>query len=479
MKAMQEQTPYNTSPEQGWSQMKVLLDREMPVQKRSRRTIFFWWSFTSLMLIGLSGTVAYQKGWMQNAISPLPLHQNANQNLQKDQNLQHENQKADQNLQKEQNSQKEKISSGNNDFAANSSSNEASSINQNKPLAATPRPNKSAAFKQAPNHKETGNKNNSSEGPVALVASAPPIKPSTVGPVVEPAEELVTTPLDQNKEEVLTNIQLVRHDQSESAVTENVPSLDMMFFTIPEDELGPVLADEFVPVVKHHPTINPGIEANVLTAFNGGVGWYAGAVADVKIASRFSLTTGLGYRAFNPDANLFSASKADVGSPLSSNELIQIDTLFDGFYVPSEAVNKASYEELDPVIESVHQWQASAGMDWRFSKRFSVEGGFGIAFRTRAFSEYPIVPPNYPINSAYSAQFSNSLDGYEVIRQTMTSCFAGLTYHIGKHIALKAQWFHTFQPYLDTDRNETSLVSFKQRDDYIRGITLGLKYSIL
>src|SRR6188472_3873427 len=116
MKAMQEQTPYNTSPEQGWSQMKVLLDREMPVQKRSRRTIFFWWSFTSLMLIGLSGTVAYQKGWMQNAISPMPLHQNANQNLQKDQNSQHENQKADQNLQKEQNSQKEKISSGNNDF---------------------------------------------------------------------------------------------------------------------------------------------------------------------------------------------------------------------------------------------------------------------------------------------------------------------------------------------------------------------------
>jgi hypothetical protein len=142
-------------------------------------------------------------------------------------------------------------------------------------------------------------------------------------------------------------------------------------------------------------------------------------------------------------------------------------------------VNNASYQELDPVIESVHQWQASAGMDWRFSKRFSVEGGFGIAFRTRAYSEYPIAPTSYPNSSAYNVEFSNSLEGYEVIRQTMTSCFAGLSYHIGRHIALKAQWFHTFQPYLDTERNEISFVSFKQRDDFIRGITVGMKYSIL
>jgi hypothetical protein len=101
----------------------------------------------------------------------------------------------------------------------------------------------------------------------------------------------------------------------------------------------------------------------------------------------------------------------------------------------------------------------------------------GVAFHTRAYSEYPIVPVSY-INSVES-KTSNSLEGYEVVRETMTSCFAGLTYHLGRHVAIKAQWMHTFKPYLNTEQNNAALASFQQRDDFIRGITFGLKYSIL
>jgi hypothetical protein len=344
MKAMQEQTPYNTSPERGWSQMKFPprqgdASTKTITQGDLLLVVLRWtnadWTVRHSSLSAKLDAKRIQSFAIRSAYSAE--REFAGQQHLQNQHLQNENQKVDQNLQNEQNSQQKKMDSGNNEFAANTSSNEASSAKQNKLVAAAPKPNKSVAAKQHTNYQGVGNKRIDNEGTVALVSSAPQSGSSTVNPIVEPIEEGVTAQGDQNNDEVLTTIQVLRQDQSELGVTENVPSLDMVFFTIPEDELGPVLADEFVPVVKHHPTINPGVEANVLTAFNGGIGWYAGAAADVKIASRLSLTTGLGYRAFNPGAKLFSTSKADVGSGVAGNELVRIDTLFDGFYVPSES----------------------------------------------------------------------------------------------------------------------------------------------
>src|SRR5688500_15337595 len=42
MKIMQEQHPYRMTPEQGWSNMTYILDKAMPVDRRSRRPIFLW-----------------------------------------------------------------------------------------------------------------------------------------------------------------------------------------------------------------------------------------------------------------------------------------------------------------------------------------------------------------------------------------------------------------------------------------------------
>src|SRR5687768_13822243 len=56
MKIMQEQRPYKMTPEQGWSQMTVVLDEAMPVARRSRRTLIYWWAaaaVTSFAIIAL------------------------------------------------------------------------------------------------------------------------------------------------------------------------------------------------------------------------------------------------------------------------------------------------------------------------------------------------------------------------------------------------------------------------------------------
>jgi hypothetical protein len=170
---------------------------------------------------------------------------------------------------------------------------------------------------------------------------------------------ITATTEERSNEEVLTYIQVLHSDPQDFGITESLPALEMSYFTIPEDELAPVQASEFTPAAKRHATINPGIEANVLAGFNGGAGLYAGATADVKLTKRLHLTTGLGYRSFDPSAEVFSSAQADLAAVPYNNSIVKIDTLFDGFYVAGEAINNASYQDLDPVIESVHQWQST------------------------------------------------------------------------------------------------------------------------
>ena len=476
MKVMQEQTHYNTSPEQGWSQMNAILDQEMPVQKRSRRMIFIWWSFAALLMVGLTGTLAYQQGWMHKAFQPMPLIETTPPQQQHQDNIQ----------------QEPIASESGNDFAANSSSNQSAILNNDNSAVSAdakstqsksrqPKTTESTSTKSTSTKSNTTNKasqGNKSLGTENNLTSATAESESfnAQTPITQ-TEEIAINTTDQYNEEVLTNIQVLHSDPQDKGVTESVPVLEMGYFTIPEAELATVQVSEFTSPGKKQVKINPGIEGNVLAGFHNGAGLYAGATADVKLAKRLSLTTGLGYRTFDPSAELFSLAESDLAAAPYNNSIIKNDPQFDGFYVVGESINNASYQDLDPVIESVHQWQAQAGLDWRFSGKFSLEGGLGIAFHTRAYSEYPIVPVSY-INSAVS-KTSNSLEGYDVVRETMTSCFAGLTYHIGRHLAIKAQWMHTFQPYLNTEQKSNALASFKQREDYIRGITLGMKYSIL
>jgi hypothetical protein len=464
MKIMQEQAPYKITPEQGWTHMKSILDKEMPVQKRSRRMIVFWWSIVGVALMGLTGAFAFRSDFIfpkSKMTSPI---QQAVPNPSKP---------------AEEIKTQDYTSAAKNEFGKPAKPEEriASSVIETKSTPSSSKKEIVSSTGKSHNLKSADAGNMIAKSSASSwIANQNVDDHSAIS--MRDAEELTTSTFEVHTNVETDNAQPEITEIRSSEIAGPVPALAMGYFTIPINELGPIQASAFTTPEKHRLYINPCIEANVLSGFSGGTGWYAGAGADLKLSSRFNLTTGLGYRSFHPGANLFSSPNADLASDPSNNGLVKNDTIYDGFYVPGESINNASYQDLDPVIESLHQWQAQMGLDWKLSRKFSLEGGLGFAFLTRAYSEYPILPKSYAATNT-TTRVSNSLEGYDVIRKTMASCFAGVSYHLGRHVALKLQWLHTFQPYLNTDGNTASFVSGKQRDDYIRGITLGIKYSFL
>ena len=50
MRIMQNHPIYKTTPEQGWAQMVPVLDKAMPVARRSRRILAYWWTAAAVIL---------------------------------------------------------------------------------------------------------------------------------------------------------------------------------------------------------------------------------------------------------------------------------------------------------------------------------------------------------------------------------------------------------------------------------------------
>ncbi len=461
---MQEQNQYNITPEQGWSRMNSILDREMPVERKSRRMIVFWWSLASLVLLGLAGLFLLRS----------EMHSSRTNTLTPDQQVAPLPVQPNNELQKE-----EETNTINNDFTQNTTSESTYGSNTMRSNSATTIPNETVHTADL----KSNNQKAVAEGKIKLKTDVESMAVNQSGETIATMHSAL--PEEEAYAMVIQGGNVNANDDKLSArafinvgIAEPLPSLDMAYFTIPENELSPVHVSKFSKSNSPTHAIRPCVEANVLSGFQGGTGYYAGAGADVELGSRLSLSGSLGFRSFHPGGGLFGANKAKVPSADVNTGLVKSDTIFDGYYVPGESINNATYAELDPVIESLQQWQAQLGADWKISRRFSVEGGFGLAFHTRANSEYPIVPFSYSFNPTYT-RFSNSLDGYDVIRNTMTSVYAGMAYHLGKHVALELHCLHTFQPYLNTPQSTGSYVPAKQRDDFIRGITMGMKYSFL
>ena len=57
MNIMQEQPPYKITPDQAWAKMLPVLDKAMPVEKRSRRVIAFWWSAAAVVFIAVMSII--------------------------------------------------------------------------------------------------------------------------------------------------------------------------------------------------------------------------------------------------------------------------------------------------------------------------------------------------------------------------------------------------------------------------------------
>ena len=148
-------------------------------------------------------------------------------------------------------------------------------------------------------------------------------------------------------------------------------------------------------------------------------------------------------------------------------------------YVDGTSFNSAAgYNAINPLVENLHQWQVSGGVKWKMTPRFYMDAGVIIGFGTTAYSEYPIVSGD-PLTTNASIKIGNTLNSYDVIRSTMTSLYGGIGYNVCKNFDVFAQWTHGLDSYILSDPGSQSAdLDSGSRTDYIRGLNIGLKYTL-
>ena len=449
---MQEQVPSNITPDQGWSMMKGILDREMPVQKRSRRFPLFWWSTAVIMLIGLSGFVmminqkaslpASSPVYEQTPVTPAaPVEK---ENDQQDENIFAESQNQDVQTPYQQgstnainrNNTSNSIASSNRRFYDNQANDQKQ--NANSALVSTPATSTSSSDNTSLFNTFSGNDHLHNSGGISSAQ------------MVSTANRIPVLPFDEFK-----SMQ---------------PSVER------------VEAKLIEPKKKRKASFSPNVELASLTG-SGGTGISLGLGLDAHVAPKVSINGSVGYRSFDPSSAFlgFGGAKSLESDFLNNNQIVYPDGYnydVSGSYVRAESLSAASYSDVDPVVQNLNQWQSQLGLSYKISRKFSMEAGVGVSFNTKAYSELPIIRQTL---DASSPDISNSFNDYDLVRQSNTSFYAGFTYHLGKHVSLKAQWWQTNQPYLTLDNADliTGVPASVDRDDYIRGLNIGVKYSIL
>jgi hypothetical protein len=266
-----------------------------------------------------------------------------------------------------------------------------------------------------------------------------------------------------------------------------VPDLAFSALEISHEEIQPVTDYTGTPLKvnkrKTRADISPFAATSALGSWNGGGGIYAGAGMDVKFGHRWGVHAGLGYGSFDPSLSFISDDALAPEEMFDNGGIIQTDNTYLGYenYILGESINNnPSYTALDPIVEYIRQWSGTFGITYNLTKRWFAQSGVMVSFNTSAHSQYPIISAD--INSTPTAvKVSHSLDSYEVIRHSMSSVYGGIGYHIGRHIDLYTQVVYGFQPYLlgsEVDSITGMPAPARARKDYIRGVSLGLKYTL-
>ncbi len=474
MKIMKEQPHYNITPEKGWAKMKPLLDEVMPEGKSSRRLPFFWWAASAVIVAGVLG-VYFMIVHVSNGLNGTPeaLTTESMQGAEAAESIftLEESSLHDEGVGKS--TEVNKIT------ASSSEGKKVDQISINQDLQ---KQTKRAQDKVLPVKKENIKGEQFSEPMAALDhQQSEDIEMGALNTIEN---------IDANGSlGAMTSVDLDnKFNESLISLPRNPVAIEPVFVlpipVIAEESSNRTIAfSNTNKKGKRIPALlNPTLVASSLVGMNGGLGVYGGAGVDLNITRGFSLTTALGYSSYKPNAN-FLGARQDKLSFSEFNPILNFDPLSGlDSYVYAESINvEADYAEINPLVQTISQWQVDIGLNWRFSRRFYASGGVKFGFATEAFSQFPIVRgdvtgiPTYP-----QEELSNSLSSYDVIRKSNTSMFFGLGYRLGKHFDVFANWTHGFDQYvLNSEKSYAADLSTGQRTDYIRGLGVGLKYSIL
>ena len=490
---MQEQVPSNITPEQGWSQMKVILDREMPVSRRSRRIVFLW---RSLMAVGILTAFSFILWDNANTMQPT------------------ETPEAPQQEQPVPPIDEKKVTKEEVNFAD-----------------ATPASESSLAIKQelTGKHNATGNRNtgNAADKAAYRTLNKAAIAHSESGQgtsasnkmitAISPASESLltdnTTALQSASEHTasaLTAQQAVENSAQSfeqdviptadpsamtmatsvaptlavrnGQVTPCIPGLDVDVLAI-EDRMVDMASIESSPLMikparKNKQWLGAYVSTGAMAAQHNGAAWQGGAGLSIKVLPKLRLSAGGSYRTFSPD---FRAGSKDAAESLDGyGSIVVQDEVYDGVpnYVNDFSLNASTdYQAVEPLVKTIRQWQVDAGLSYDISKRWFIQAGASYALQTTGISTVPILADAINFDPV-KARFDRSLENYNIIREHMISLNGGIGYHVGSHWDIYAQVDHSINPYLESEPVTfgAGTGTAVDRTDYIRGVTLGIKY---
>ena len=468
MNIMKDLPQYNKTPEEGWSGMNVLLDKAMPVTKNRRYVPFIWMAASVLVLAGAISLFVMQTDKTPDQTDTIATEE-------ENQNASYAVTNHDHNVET---SDHEVLTKETENVTTNSISAQNEELSQGL-ISGT-----ETDFTPAQSDEEvtyTKQLKNQTEGTIAIHQ-----KTTNEEALSLSIEAELLNPELNTKQTAATEVS----DDAETA------PLTLRPVQIPIVSSLPVIVEPLStdvgqrPVAEIHdlerkrkrvPSLfSPTLQTAAIFGQYGGLGGYGGIGVDWNISRKFSLTTAIGYSAYMPDAGFRSLKDASLGS----NELISIinyDPTGADDYVFSESINPAAdYRAITPLVETVSQWQIDVGLNWRFSRRFFASGGVIFGFNADAISQYPIVSGNSTTTpSSPRITLGNSLADYNVIRKSSTSMYFGFGYRLSPHFDLTAQWMHSFNEYvLNTKNDYLADLSTGDRTDYIRGLRLGIRYSL-
>ncbi len=467
---MQERPQYKVTPEQGWSQMQSLLDKSMPVAHRSRRVIVFWWSSAIAIVSILASFFLMQantsskdlqhintpvKGMTKNeVISSAPGSQSmasssptlgANKSSAKN---------ADPKM-NEMNSENRKIKS--------SSSASKTGFKNSKNVKATKNltDHKSIVISENPTNKpyDRGLKDN------AVVS----------GTNERQDDGILNVESNSSQMEIVSSSDEHLTLRQQQTALEFLPFADASFYDFidPSIELVQPGNSSFS---KGRHVFSPNISISGMTGSQSGLGFSGAIGTDYAISSKLSLAASVGLRSYHPGA-LNQRNQKDI-LLINSPDPIIADTNYTETYIVGAKVNtSADFNAINHFVQSIRQWEVTAGLKYTLSKRFFVEGGMVLGFGTTVRSEYPIVSFSSSVNTTADTNVASTFNSYNIISSSMTSLYGGIGYHINRHLNVTARWTQGLDHYLLNDQS-ISMGSTNKRLDYIRGLNLKLAFNL-
>ena len=430
---MQEQHPYNITSEQGWQQMLPVLDKAMPVARRSRRVILFWWTAAAVATFGLVAIMSlltYSPGNYQDTLST-----------------------------------RESVTPSTTETDSKTTSREST----HEPGLVTTEAN--IQEKSTPKEHKQGNK----QIQIVTKNTSDAYASSSEGSHAQQADDNIHYAIGFPgvTEEINDLTELHQSGIADKTVDP--------LYVLPIESINRDIATVDIPLSQpviilqqdqNQRELSAYVDAGSVMGIENGLGVHGGLGLEWALTSNLSVNAGIGYQTFNPDV----AGLGSLGSGLfeDQNENLRLEDQEFGYYFPAEVVQNASGSVLKGLVDAINQWQFTTGLKYDLSDKFFIEGGMTIGFASKGKSVYPIVTAGYDplVGDLFSA--GKSLDQYDIIRRTTKSVYGGIGYKPGKHFELYAQWTHGLDSYLMPSIG--TITSGSQNQEYARGINIGARY---